>query len=130
MKVAKGCLLRGDDTTVGVVLEVFADLCSVSQSELCRSTRSFVFMCVCVCVSVLSRESVWSFLILLACRLYRWRHLLVEGGGGGGVIDSAYRPYSLNERRRGWGAGGWDPLKTDGGGTPLRTAACRFSVVS
>ncbi|CAM9783964.1 unnamed protein product [Ascophyllum nodosum] len=28
LQVAKGCLLRGDDTTVSVTLEVFADLCS------------------------------------------------------------------------------------------------------
>lgn len=31
IQVAKGCLLRGDDQTVGVTLEVFADLCSVSR---------------------------------------------------------------------------------------------------
>lgn len=33
-KVAKGCLIRGDDTTVSNILDVFADLAAVSPTLL------------------------------------------------------------------------------------------------
>ena len=44
-QVAKGCLLRGDDTTVSVTLEVFADLCSVSSKSPVKSVFPRLLFC-------------------------------------------------------------------------------------